>query len=266
MPLAHDEVIQSFNITREKRASAYNMPGAHYHNHYEIYYLAKGSVRYFIEDRIYDLEEGDAVLIPPRIIHKTATLKNSSAERVMIAFTNEFIMRSPSDKIFGCFESVFFKKPPISDLVQKAEEEARRRDVWSEELTADFIREILICLTRLSGDVYEKEHINRTAVSRAVKYISESFSSELSLGELSQKFALSPSHFSRQFKAFTGFGVSEYITLVRIKNAEALLMTTNCSITEIAAKCGFNSSSYFTAVFRRVRGVTPMEIKQRGRR
>ena len=45
-----------------------------------------------IKKAIIDSTEGDAILIPPHVIHKTATLKNSSVERIVIAFTNEFIL------------------------------------------------------------------------------------------------------------------------------------------------------------------------------
>jgi AraC-like DNA-binding protein len=266
MRLAVDEVIQNYDVTREKRASAYNMPDAHYHDHYEIYFLAKGSVRYFIGDRVFDLEEGDIVLIPPHVIHRTATLMNKGSERIVIAFTNEFIMYPQNDRLFSCFKMMYFKNPPVRELVEKAESEFIKNDRYSEELIAGYIREILVKLKRLTGENNAEEYsYSGSIIQGAVHYILENYSQELSLSMLASDFALSESHFSRQFKMFTGFGVNEYIATVRVKNAEKLLATTTLPVTVIAQNCGFNSSSYFAAVFKKIRGISPGEVRRKRR-
>lgn len=266
MRLALEEVIQNYDITREKRAGAYNMPDSHYHDHYEIYFLAKGSVRYFIEDRVFDLEEGDVVLIPPHVIHRTATLMNKGSERIVIAFTNEFIMYPANDRRLSCFQVLYFKNPSVRKLVESAENEFLKNDKYSEELIAGYIREIIVKLKRLTEES-KPEMVSQSSsiIQKAVHHISENFSQELSLSMLAEDFGLSESHFSRQFKAFTGFGVNEYIATVRVKNAEKMLSTTKLPITEIAQNCGFNSSSYFAAVFKKIRGTSPGKIRKKRR-
>ena len=266
MRLAVEEIIQNYDITREKRASAYNMPDSHFHDHYEIYFLTKGSVRYFIEDRVFDLDAGDVVLIPPHAIHKTATLKNKGSERIVIAFKNEFIVYPQNDRLFSCFEIMYFKAPPIRELVEKAEKEFNYKDRYSEDLIAGYIREILIKLKRLTDITNPKEYSEKESVMQnAVRFISENYNQDLSLSMIAENFAVSESHFSRQFKAFTGFGVNEYISTVRVKNAEKMLVTTRMPITDIAQRCGFNSSSYFASVFKKVRGISPGEVRRNRR-
>ena len=266
MRLALDEVIQNYTVTREKRASAYNMSSSHYHDHYEIYFLAKGSVRYFIEDRVFDLEEGDVVLIPPHVIHRTATLKNKSSERVVIAFTNKFIMYPKNDKIFSCFEVRYFKNPEVRELIERSENEFINKDRYSEELIAGYIREIIVKLKRLTDEIQDEKHtMSNSVIRNAVRYISDNYSQELSLSMLAENFGMSESHFSRQFKTFTGFGVNEYIATVRVKNAEKMLAVTKLPVTEIAQNCGFSSSSYFAAVFKKVRGITPGDVRKKRR-
>ncbi len=264
MGIAVDEIIENVEITQKRRSGAFNMPASHYHDHYEIYYLKKGRVRYFVDERIYDLSEGDVILIPPHAIHRTAALMNEGAERLLIAFTNEFIMYSPGDRIFSCFDVCYFKNPPIKDAIEKAASEYSARDRYSDDLIAGYIREILVILKR-STDVNHTQEIseNDSIIQSAVHYISENYSRELSLSLLAREFALSESHFSRQFKVYTGFGVNEYIATVRVKNAEKMLVTTKAPITEIAQNCGFNSSSYFAAVFKKVRGVSPISVRKK---
>lgn len=266
MRLAENEVIQNFTVTREKRAGAYNMTDAHYHDHYEIYFLAKGSVRYFIGDNVFDLNEGDIVLIAPHVIHKTATLKNMGAERVLIAFTNKFIMYPAGDRLFSCFDVMHFKDAPVREIIEKAEAEVSRNDRYCEDLVAGYIREILVRLKRIADETRPPEiSPNNSIIQSAVRYISENYASELTLTMLARNFGSSESHFSRQFKSFTGFGVNEYIRTVRVKNAEKLLTTTKLAVTEISQQCGFNSSSYFAAVFKKVRGISPYDVRRKRR-
>ena len=263
MGIAIDEIIENVAVTREKRAGAYNMLNAHYHDHYEIYLLTKGNVRYFVDEKIYDLNEGDVVLIPPHVIHKTATLMNKGAERTLIAFTNEFIMYSQNDRIFSCFDLCYFKNPPIRELIEKTADEYFRKDRYSEDLVAGYIREMLVTLKRSTDEEKREESSEKDSIiENVVHYICENYGSDISLSHLAKEFALSESHFSRQFKAYTGFGVNEYISIVRIKNAEKLLKTTKLPVTEIAQSCGFNSSSYFAAVFKRIRGKSPVAVRK----
>lgn len=264
MGIAVDEIIENVEINEKHRSSAFNMPSAHYHDHYEIYFLKRGRVRYFVDERIYDLSEGDVILIPPHAIHRTAALMNEGAERILIAFTNEFIMCAPSDRVFRCFKERYFKAPPLKESVEKAASEYYNKDSYSDDLIAGYIREILVFLCRMSGAEKQQEvSFNDTIIQKAVLYIRDNYHQELSLSSLSREFALSESHFSRQFKAYTGFGVNEYIATVRIKNAEKLLVTTDLPVTEIAQNCGFNSSSYFAAVFKKVRGISPGKVRKK---
>ena len=50
-----------------------------------------------------------------------------------------------------------------------------------------------------------------------------------------------------------------YITKYRISTALSLLQNTALSVTEIALSTGFNSSSYFSKVFREYMGITPLQ-------
>lgn len=53
-----------------------------------------------------------------------------------------------------------------------------------------------------------------------------------------------------------------FLQQYRLRHAQALLLNSNCSITEIAMNTGFHSSSYFGKVFRRATGMTPLEYRK----
>ena len=68
---------------------------------------------------------------------------------------------------------------------------------------------------------------------------------------------------SRLFKEKTGLGFKEYITGKRLERACSLLEATSTTVTEIAAECGFESISYFGAVFKNVYGISPSKFREK---
>ncbi len=96
----------------------------------------------------------------------------------------------------------------------------------------------------------------------ATKYIYKNFRKPLTLNEVSAVASLSPTYFSKKFKATTGMGFKEYLNYVRLKHAQTALLTTNNTITDIALEYGFNDSNYFKDLFRKVYGKSPREFRK----
>ena len=95
------------------------------------------------------------------------------------------------------------------------------------------------------------------------KYLKKNFTSKISLSVTAKLFSVSPEHLSRIFKKETGIGFNEFITLLRLQRAEAMLKNENGkTISEIAYATGFNDSNYFSDKFKKAYGVVPSEIKK----
>jgi AraC-like DNA-binding protein len=58
------------------------------------------------------------------------------------------------------------------------------------------------------------------------------------------------------------YGYKKYILLVRLKEAEKMILGTNKSIKEIASLCGFNDSNRLSTLFKEVYGLPPMQYKK----
>ena len=99
-------------------------------------------------------------------------------------------------------------------------------------------------------------------ISEIVRFINTHYQERLTLDQLSRKFHLSPSHLSRMFKEVTGFGVNEFVNHVRIKEAQRLLRTTRCRITEIAERTGYDNVTHFGRVFKKMTGFSPSRYRK----
>ena len=71
MEIYLDDTVKSGIAIQSEARSKNNTTFPHYHNTYELYYLSRGCVRYFINDTIFEVSAGDVILIPPKTIHKT---------------------------------------------------------------------------------------------------------------------------------------------------------------------------------------------------
>lgn len=76
---------------------------------------------------------------------------------------------------------------------------------------------------------------------------------------LAKEIGLSRSQLHRKLKQISSQTPSEYINMIRIKQATILLTSKNYNIDEVAFKCGFNSHSYFTKCFKRIHNKSPKE-------
>ena len=92
---------------------------------------------------------------------------------------------------------------------------------------------------------------------RVTQYIEDNLHRGLRLAELSAHVHMSPYHFARLFKRSTGTPPHQFVLRRRIDRATTLLTTGELSIGEVARLVGFQTTSHFTTVFRRITGATP---------
>ena len=244
------------------------MTYGHYHNMYEIYFLTKGSCRYFIENKLFDVKAGDLVLIPKGIIHKTLYL-GESTDRHLINFSKSYIPPSLAIDIKGLFKNNIYRPndeliPEITYLFEKIAKESENYDTYSNLLISGYMTEFFTIILR-NPSYKNPVSLSNIPIENATTYISTNYKKNIALEDMATMVGLSPSYFSRLFKNTTGFGFKEYLTLVRLKEAQSKLIHTDISICEIAYECGFNDSNYFSSVFKDLNGLSPIKYRKQNR-
>lgn len=254
-------------ISRSKISKKHQPTRIHYHDAYELYYLANGNTTFFIEDKFYSVEKGDFVFVPSGLIHNTDNQNCLNTERVLFSFGEEFFEGNFQEikKELMPLRLINIPEPHLPDIEQlifQIEAEYNQNTKNRELLLNIYIWQLLIYLCRYHHE--KKPLIKETekVIYSVSKYIQSHYDQELTLKILSKTFSVSEGYLSRKFKAVTGLGISQYINFVRVRHSEDLLQKTNLSITEIALKCGYNDSSYFTAVFKKIKGITPAQHRK----
>lgn len=99
-------------------------------------------------------------------------------------------------------------------------------------------------------------------VAQVQEYIREHLSEKLTLADVAAVFNFSPNYLSQLFGKYGDSGFVEYITEARITAAKEMLEDGDLKVYEIAEKLGFESSFYFSKVFKKVTGLSPREYQQ----
>ena len=106
---------------------------------------------------------------------------------------------------------------------------------------------------------------SESAVKTSVEYIRKHYSEDLNAEILAKRCHLSTSYFYRIFTQVTDISPNEFITKTRLTAAQSLLASCDMPIVDIAERCGFNSQSYFSYIFKHHFGITPNEFRKNHR-
>ncbi len=252
------DFFERLEYTEERQMSDY-----HIHDIYELYYLVRGNVWYFVGDEIFKLNPGEMLFTPSNVYHKTNYEENASVERILFSFPKDYVDGEYTKYLKELEAAKHIQFPQnrlykIQEIIKKIEFEHNHRTEDFEKMQKALFYQLLIMISRLKlTETKTKYSQSYKIIQEAVQFISANYSQDLTLSGLAEKYAMSPTHFSSQFKKVTGVGMNDYLNITRIVASEKLLETTNLPITKIAMECGFNDSNYFAAVFKKIKGITP---------
>ena len=100
-------------------------------------------------------------------------------------------------------------------------------------------------------------------VLKVKSYVADHYADDITLERLADLVGMAPTAFSRYFHQATGKTVSEYVVGVRLGNAARRLVDTTDTVAEICWDTGFNTLSNFNRLFRKRKGCSPTEFRQK---
>ena len=265
--------ITRVHVDRKTREAGCVMQGHHCHPYYELAYIEHGSCRFFIEDTMFDLHDGDFLLIPPHVFHFTRYLFGSCL-RCGIYFRagdleSELISHFPDGADFLSQVRVFQvptdARREIGRLIMRMAAEDRGFDERSPLMLRLQLQELLLLCSRvclLLTETPASIHTTDRQVLLAARYINEHFRQQISATDIAAAAGFSPNYLSRKFREAAGIGVHDYLVFIRLRSAAFELISTNDSVTDIALRNGFSDSNYFKDVFKKKYGMTPREYRK----
>jgi AraC-like DNA-binding protein len=129
-------------------------------------------------------------------------------------------------------------------------------------LDAGATRLVHLILRSILGGRRRPERIpEREAIRRAAELADGHVGEPLTVADLARAAAMSPAHFSREFKRGTGHAPLAYLRRARLERAKRLLAAADQPVTEVAMACGFASASHLATAFRRAYRLAPSRYR-----
>ena len=243
----------------------------HLNNYIEIYFFIEGRHRYIVENSLYELTKGDAVVINPREVHKGLPVCETEYERFyflidphsfdgMVQNPLADILKKPSgqDNLISFSPSA---RAVVLDLLYKISDcyRDKKEDLRALGYLLHLLDEISQCLR---GGKVERATPKGTPrlLEDILLYISENAATIETVTEIANHLGLTPQYLSSYFSKHIGTPLKVYIQAKKIAIAKDLL-DKGADVTEACFGCGFNDCSYFIRIFKRYVGVTPLTYK-----
>ena len=126
-----------------------------------------------------------------------------------------------------------------------------------------------MCSAFLSTIIYsilctvEQKNTSNTIVENIKEYIEHHYSEEITNSTLAKRFNYHPYYINTVFKQLTGDTLHKYLMKYRINRSQELLLSTDLSIQQIAATCGFNNQAHFSTYFKKLNRTTPQDFRKK---
>ncbi|MBR5157503.1 MAG: AraC family transcriptional regulator [Clostridia bacterium] len=260
-----------FHIERMKSRIPWDMDGGHTHNYHEMYYLLSGSRRYFAGQTLYNVEAGDLVVIPKGTPHHMSSRTSDNYERYVVYFSDEFfapLAETLGEKEtqrflnFGCVSIPLQHQATLRKFFEVMEQEARHENECSRLVKSCALGNAAALALRYGKGAKSDSAEKIEKIQEVARYIRENFNQEITLCDAAQIAFMEETYFSKQFKKLTGFGFSEYVSQIRMQQAEELLRNSKLSVGKIAELCGYSGSNYFGDAFKKRYGISPMKMRK----
>ncbi len=258
----------------DERSYDINMEFQHFHSFYEIHILLDDAANHIIEGTPYRLKKFDIVCLKPSLLHKSEYPNGPSVKRLVIQFLFPVTgtgIEEELNHVLELFDNPLpiyrFQQNDLFRLFEPLNEICRIKQnnlpLAALQIHNKFLEFLSLVYSNRSRNIYTPQKLDPSSnkIYSVTSYIHSHYGEPLSLELLSKMFFISPYHLSHQFHQVTGFTLTSYIQMTRIRNAQQQLLYTSKKITDIAEQCGFTSFSQFNRVFNKFCDSSPREFK-----
>ena len=145
-------------------------------------------------------------------------------------------------------------------------------DLYNLASSSDYIRDMRIneklgvLLTLLMEQSWHPESVTvsrkRMELVEIKNYLDERYTERVTLDDLAEHFFINKFYLSKIFKETYGTTVNNYLISKRITRAKQLLRFTDMTVDEVGVAVGMGDANYFSRMFRKVEGISPMEYRK----
>lgn len=247
----------------------------HWHEELEIVYVYEGPLYLTIDNQDYIGHAGDIFIVNTKEIHKMHVQDMNVRYGTLLFPLNSLLFQETDESTRKYLQPLYTGDMMFSHTIGNSELSETLFSIIAEIVrlnrekvpayrfgTKALLLQILFLLFNNHMELRNRKSPKNSTLNRdIISYISEHYTTDLTLMEIAAKFHMSYKYFSRYFKNTFNTTLSDYIMKLRLERAELLLSSSELSITEISLQTGFNNISFFIRSFKKAYGMTPLKYR-----
>lgn len=239
------------------------------HDFWECVFVLKGKAGITAGESVYRLGEGQMIFHPPMEFHRIWTEGNEPLHFLILSFTADGFQMD-SHRI-----CTFPSSDTITELVRELRKLFVTKDIFLVKMLNDScaaavqsvvnrIENYLLGLFNRDESFPIAEHDKKADLySTAVTTMHRNLARRLSAAQIAEQCGMSVSTMQKLFLRYTGMGMMNYYTSLRMRYAKQLLEQGR-SVKDVGTLLGYGDQNYFSTVYRRYFGMPPSSVKGRG--
>ncbi len=250
----------------------------HKHEHLEFCYVMSGRGRHRIGERVFEVSEGDLILINAGEYHQSLIGgSGSTVVEFYVGLTDIYLEGQEknhlpvleSDPVLHTSGELKMKLNRLC-ISMEAEKEMGRfggyfmMKSYAVQMLLFFLREQERPRNERPAAQCSFESANRKyLVEKIIDYFEEHYDEKISLNQIAGNMYLSPFYVSKIFKAETGESPIHALIEIRMEKArELLLKEPSLSVQEVAVRVGYDDAYHFSKLFKKKFGVSPSAVRK----
>ncbi len=222
----------------------------HHHDFWEmVYYDGVGTST--VDGVTLNYLPGTFVIIPKGVVHSEKAFARGGL--FVLGFEGELTIEKLPAVLFFDDEN-----RSIRQTLETIGEEIKMEPAYYSQRVSLLTRDILIRALR-SCSVKPKKDDNK--LDLIINYIDTYCTMDIDFKDLSHSMNYSYDHLRHYFRTKKGISLKQYMILKRIDLAKEALAT-GLPVAQVAERCGFSTASHFSAMFRKVTGLSPREYQK----
>lgn len=234
---------------------------------YQLLYVASGKAHFFLNGKDETIDAGNMILYRPKEEQHYVYYGKDKTEVFWVHFTGGDVKNILRKYGFKDRQHVYSSGivPEYRRIYEEMISELQKCPPFFEENLTLLLNRLLILSSRqfeARTQVKEMNPYTRAAMENAVQYFDAHYSENINIDEFAASKAMSTSWFIRSFKEYCQTTPKQYLTSLRITNAQILLRQTGLTISEVGEIVGFDNALYFSRIFHKQTGMSPSEYRK----
>lgn len=259
--------ISSLLVTENTCTSRRLAMQPHVHLYYELVFnFSPIPLRHTVVSREYDTDTCCIIFRAPYLMHSTVTLTEEKYTRCNIGFhpgvLSEYGGICDLGRLHSCRECMIpttaeqmEELRPLLTRMKRVRDPQVPMKIWLSTLAT-----LLYEVSDLAGDIVPEEVPTPMYIQDLLRYVVENIHEDLTIDTLAERFFVSRTKLTRDFRTYTCTSLHEYVSALRICQVK-ILLAEDLPLSIIAERCGFARDSSLGVMFRRATGMTPGEYR-----